>query len=169
MLFVQHMVIEQEEFATEYSGLHTGVKKTFSLLLGPAYVYSIAKVFAWATNTPVSRCIILAFCGSTALIGILLCLSYQLQRERVTKTRYGLSTLLLVMSGLAVFFAPIGVMYRVLVSEANDALGGIPYMFFMYAIVFVPFSTMILVYFIDSLLWFALKVQRVVLSRTANK
>ena len=68
------------------------------------------------------------------------------------------------MSGLAIFFAPIGVMYRAIASEVNDAPSGVPFLFFLYAIVFVPFSTMILVYFIDSVLWFACKVQHMTLS-----
>ena len=124
-----------------------------SLLVAGGYIYVVSAVFALITGSSLLITLLVVSVGTVIQLFITCELSRRFYLSDQRAKRFGLGTLILVLTGLSIYLAAISCLIRRLSDEFVDLplLFGIALV--VLGILFVVTSTMVLTHFAEALVW----------------
>ena len=130
-------------------------QRAVSVVVGCGYIYLVSALFAAVTESSLLVAVLTVSAGVGIEILIICELSKRLFLSNNGDKRFGLSTLILVVTGLAIYLAAIGCLVQSVPDEA--AAADLPLIlmliFSVLAVLFVAISTIVFTYFAEALVW----------------
>ena len=132
------------------SGIPDPLIRFISLFFVPGYLVLLAAILVRATDCSMVVALISVFAGASMIMLILAELCCRFADPERKRSRYSISSLMMMTAGLAIYFAYIKPIFESLRLENMMAYG--VFILFLYASIFIVVTTVILLRFTDAII-----------------